>query len=295
MGKRDARIIFFGFGDVGYKCLKFMLENGYNVVAVFTHDRDAHEADWFATPESLAKQYGIPVYKPKTLKDAVWAQTVKELSPDLILSLYYRNRIPEEIFRQARLGAYNLHGSYLPSYKGRAPLNWAIINGENYTGVSLHVLEKDFDTGDIVARKKVDILPDEYVGDVQPKVSAAAVEMFSETLPKLIDSTAKRISQSSIAEKSSYFGKRTPEDSRIDFSKSAKDIRNLIRAVSRPFNGAFFDLCQRRYRIWRAGIAPKTEDLPAGQIRSIGKNEIVFAAKDAYLVSTDFEITDLPS
>ena len=294
MDSRSQRILFFGFGDVGYKCLKYMLDNNYNVVGAFTHDRDPHEKDWFETAESLALARSIPVFKPKSLKDPKWAQEVEKLSPDLILSLYYRNRIPESIFSQARLGAYNMHGSYLPSYKGRAPLNWAILNGENYTGVSLHVLEKDFDTGDIVARKKVDIAPDDYVGDVQPKVSAAAVEIFSQTLPKLLDASAERIKQSQLQGESSYFGKRCPEDSRMDFSKSAAQLRNLVRAVSRPFNGAFFDKDGRRYILWKADVEQLLPDAQAGSVLAQQPDCLKVAAKDGVLVSKDFQIIDIP-
>ena len=146
----EARIVFFGFSDVGYRCLKYLWDQGCNVVAVFTHDTDAHETEWFETPESFAKKEFIDVFKPTTLKTEKWFRKIKYMKPDLILSCYYRNFIPEEIFSQAKFGAYNMHGSYLPTYRGRAPLNWAVINGEDYTGVSLHVMEKSFDTGDIV-------------------------------------------------------------------------------------------------------------------------------------------------
>lgn len=293
MDKEGVRILFFGFGDVGGKCLKFMLENGYNVVGVFTHDRDSHESHWFEEPELLAQKYGVPVFKPKKL-DAQWAEKVAELKPDLLLSLYYRNRIPEEIFSQAKMGAYNLHGSYLPAYKGRAPLNWAIINGENYTGVSLHVLEKDFDTGDIVARKKVEFTDSDYVGDIIPRVSKAALEMFSETLPAFVSGNVAKIPQSSLSEKSSYFGKRTPEMGRIDFSQSARQIRNLVRAVSRPFNGAFFDINGKRFTLWRVDVAPNESDAKTGEILEQSPALLKIAATDGTLVSTDFSVEDLP-
>lgn len=118
--ENKPRILFFGFSDVGYKCLKLLLDKGCDVIGVFTHDTDPHEAHWFKTPESLAKENFIRVFKPTTLKTEKWFRKVKYMKPDLILSLYYRNFIPEEIFSLAKLGAYNMHGSYLPSYRGRA-------------------------------------------------------------------------------------------------------------------------------------------------------------------------------
>ncbi|MFR6032082.1 MAG: hypothetical protein ACLUKN_02225 [Bacilli bacterium] len=106
MENNDARIIFFGFSDVGYKCLKLLLDKGCNVVAVFTHDTDPHESKWFKTSESLAKENFIPVFKPSTLKTEKWFRKVKYLKPELILSLYYRNIIPEEIYSQAKNWAH---------------------------------------------------------------------------------------------------------------------------------------------------------------------------------------------
>ena len=288
----DAKIVFFGFGDVGYKCLKYMLENDCNVIAVFTHECDTHEKQWFESPETIAKKWGIDVYKPKDINTKKWIRKIKNLKPDLILSLYYRMRIPEEIFTQAQLGAYNLHGSYLPSYRGRAPLNWAILNGENYTGVSLHTLEKDFDTGDVIDRRKIDFSDDEYVGDIQPRVSKTAVDMFADNLPKILSGNVEKIPQCEFEERASYFGKRTPKDSRIDFSKKANDIRNLIRAVSRPFNGAFFDVDNIRYTVWRADIEKSDISIPEATIVECSQKKLIFSAKDALIVSTDFEISN---
>ncbi len=291
MNVKDAKIVFFGFGDVGYKCLKYLLENDYFVLAVFTHDFDSHENNWFNTPESLAKEYGIDVYKPTNLKSAKWIRKFKYINPDLILSLYYRNKIPSEIFTQAQLGAYNLHGSYLPSYKGRAPLNWAIINGEKYTGVSLHIIEETFDTGDIIAQKKIEILPNEYVADIQTKVAQEALTLFKDNLDNIILQRVQPKKQIDIKDvKASYYGKRTPQDSRIDFSKSAVEIYNLIRAVSYPFNGAFFEDEKCKYILWKADILDQKPNAPAGSIVNRTPQALQIASIDAIIQATKYEI-----
>lgn len=290
MSDSKPRILFFGFSDVGYRCLKMLLEDGCNVIGVFTHDTDPQEAHWFKTPESLAKEYGIDVFKPKTLKTEKWFRKVAYMKPDLILSLYYRNIIPEEIFSKARLGAYNMHGSYLPTYRGRAPLNWSIINGENYCGVSLHVLEKHFDTGDIVCQKKVPFTDEEYVGDIQPKIAQAAVDVLKESLPNLLAGTPTLTKQDN--SKASYFGKRTPEDGRIDFSKTAKEVFNLIRGVSKPFPGAFLDLNGLRTIIWRAHIG-KPSSAPAGTV--VSENPLTIACRDAEIVAEQTENSAIPA
>ncbi len=283
------RVLFFGFSDVGYKCLKLLLERGCDVVAVFTHDTDPHENQWFESAESLAKQNNIPVYKPKSLKAKEWEDLAKELKPDLILSLYYRNFIPPSIFKLAKLGAYNMHGSYLPAYRGRAPLNWSIINGEDHCGVSLHVLEEGFDTGDIVDQEKVQIAPDEYVGDVTPRITKAAVEVLGRSLDSLLSGNPKLKKQD--LSKASYFGKRTPEMGRIDFTKSAREVFNLVRAVSRPFPGAFFDSDGKRIVVWRGHIAEKLDCKDKGKIcgKILSKGPLKIACSDAIFEADDFD------
>lgn len=287
MANENPRIIFFGFSDVGYNSLKLLLEKGCNVVAVFTHETDPHEKQWFETAESLAKKNSIPVFSPKSLKSDEWIETVRALQPDLVLSLYYRNLIPPAIFEQARLGAYNMHGSYLPAYRGRAPLNWSIINGESYCGVTLHVMEKDFDTGDIVDRQKVEIGPQEYVGDVLPRVTKAALAVLERSLDSLLAGNPKLEKQDE--KQASYFGKRTPEDGRIDFTKSAREVFNLIRGISRPFPGAFFDNAGVKILIWRARISESVNEEAPGTI--VSENPLKIACSDKFIVSEDFEIS----
>ena len=288
MENKDKKILFFGFSDVGYRCLKYMLDEGYNVVGVFTHDTDPHEAHWFKTPESLAKENFIPVFKPQTLKTEKWYRKVKYMQPDLILSLYYRNIIPEEIFSRAKLGAYNMHGSYLPAYRGRAPLNWAIINGESYGGVSLHVLEKKFDTGAAVDQEKVEFGENEYVGDIQPRISDAALRVFTRSLESLLDGTPKTVPQD--LSKVSYFGKRTPEDGRIDFSKTAREVFNLIRGVSKPFPGAFADIGGKKTIFWRAKIGEDTNGTPSGTV--VSREPLTVACADKFIVAEETEVSE---
>ncbi len=257
MENSDKRIIFFGFSDVGYNCLKLLLDNACKVIAVFTHDRDPRENEWFPSVEELAKEAGIKVYKPSSVNTDKWIRKIRYMKPDLILSMFYRNFIPEEVISFPPLGSYNMHGSYLPSYRGRAPLNWSIINGENYCGTTLHVMGKKFDSGDIVSQEKVKFGDDEYVGEIQPRITKAAVRTLSKVLPLLLSGKAPRTKQDE--SQASYFGKRTPEDGRIDFKLSARSVYNLIRGVSKPYPGAFTDvLGHGKAVIWRASIGEKT-------------------------------------
>ncbi len=259
----SPRVLFFGYSEVGYACLEKLLERGANVVAVFTHRDDAAETEWFRSVGALAKKHGIPVYTPDSLKDPQWTTLVQDLKPDLLLSLYYRNMIPERIFSQAKLGAYNMHGSYLPRYRGRAPLNWAIIHGEDHTGVSLHVMEKSADTGDIVDQEKVTIGSRETAGDLTDRVREVAVRVLDRQLGALLAGTAPRTAQDH--SKSTYFGKRTPADGLIDWEKTSLEIFNLVRAVTRPFPGAFaFAPGGERLSVWWVEVIPSDVGVPCG-------------------------------
>ncbi len=234
------RVLFFGYSEVGYATLELLLARGVTVAGVFTHTDDGHETQWFRSVPKLAAAHGLLVFTPDSLKDPVWEEKIRALQPDLILSMYYRNMIPTRLLQLAPLGAFNLHGSYLPRYRGRAPLNWAIIHGEDHTGVSLHVMVKEADAGDLVDQEKVAIGPEERVTTVLPRVREAAVRVLERQLAALLAGTAPRTPQDhSLA---TYFGKRAPDDGRIDWNKPAHDVFNLIRAVTKPFPGAFSDV-----------------------------------------------------
>ena len=177
-----------------------------------------------------------------------------------------------------------MHGSYLPAYRGRAPLNWAIINGENFCGETLHVMEKSFDTGCIVCQKKIEIGPEDYVGEILPRVASCALDVLKESMPAILSGNPKLTPQDET--KASYYGKRTPEDGIIDFSKSAREVFNLIRAVSRPFPGAFFDAEGRRAIIWRAHIGAPT-DFEPGSI--VSTDPLSLACSDRLIIADEVE------
>jgi methionyl-tRNA formyltransferase len=234
------RVLFFGYSEVGYATLELLLARGVPIAAVITHADDPHETAWFRSVPKLAAARGLPVFTPESLKDPAWESRLRDLHPDLILSMYYRNMIPLRLLDLAPLGAFNMHGSFLPRYRGRAPLNWAILNGEDHTGVSLHVMVKEADAGDLIDQQKVPIGPDEPVSAVIPRVRDAAVGLLSRQLDALLAGRALRIPQDHT--QATYFGKRTAEDGRLDWSRSARAVYNLVRAVTRPFPGAFADV-----------------------------------------------------
>ncbi len=285
------RIVFFGYSEVGYATLDLLLRRGCNVAAVFTHEADVRETTWFRSVPKLAQDAKIPVYTPESLKAPEWEATLRELRPDLILSMYYRNMIPTRLLNLAPLGAYNMHGSYLPRYRGRAPLNWAIINGEDHTGVSLHVMVKEADAGDVIDQEKVPIGPEEPAAALTDRIRDAAVRVLERQLDLLLAGKAVRHPQDH--SKATYFGKRTPEDGRINWALPARAVFNLIRAVTRPFPGAFTDVRGARLVVWWARVLPASHvpsEATPGQVLSTAPLRI--ATADGALELTDVSWVD---
>jgi methionyl-tRNA formyltransferase len=205
-----------------------LLDSGVEVPLVVTHRDDPNETRWYASLFDFAKQKGLRVLTdpPADVGD-----------PDLIFSFYYRSMLPMSLLKRARLGAYNVHGSLLPRFRGRAPLNWAILKGETETGVTLHEMTEKPDAGRIVEQQAVPIGPDETAVEVFRKMTAAAEMVLKRSLPSLI--AGKPQFRANDVAKGSYYGRRRPEDGRIDWSRSAKEIHDLVRAVAPPFPGAF--------------------------------------------------------
>lgn len=198
---------------------------------VVTHRDDPNEARWYSSLFDFSKQRNLRVLADPSL------ETLDIGKPDLIFSFYYRSMLPMSLLRRARLGAYNMHGSLLPKFRGRAPLNWAILKGETETGATLHEMVEKPDAGRIVDQQAVPIGPDETALEVFRKLANAAEQVLKRNIQDLVN--GKSVLKPQDLSAGSYYGRRTPEDGRIDWSKSAQEIHNLVRAVAPPFPGAF--------------------------------------------------------
>jgi methionyl-tRNA formyltransferase len=262
-----TRIAVFAYSDTGHACLKFLLDRGEDVVLVVTHADDPKEPRWFDSVADLARGRGItPVILDGPRKPDAIAR-IEALRPDLLLSFYYRGILPEGLLRLPTLGAFNMHGSLLPKYRGRAPVNWAVVRGETSTGATLHVMTEKPDAGDIVDQEEVPIGPDETAGEVQAAVTAAAVKILERRLPDLKKGAAPRRPQDESA--ATTFGRRRPEDGRIDWTRSAQDVHNLVRAVTHPFPGAFTDIFGQKTFLWKTRLPHLgAHDNFPGQIRT---------------------------
>ncbi len=260
------RILVFAYHEVGYACLDELIRHGQPVTAVFTHQDDPAERIWFPSVTELARRHGIPVYAPSAVNAPEWIEHIRVLAPELILSFYYRHLLSREILALPRLGAFNMHGSLLPKYRGRAPINWAIIHGETETGVTLHRMAARPDAGDIVEQETVPIVPRDTALDVFGKVVVAARAVLARQLDNLVEGRTPRIPQDE--SQATYFGGRRPEDGRIDWRESATAIFNLVRAVTHPYPGAFTDVDRRRLFVWCA--LPRVSDRGSpGEVLSV--------------------------
>ncbi len=233
------RAVVFAYHDVGVDCLKALLAAGIQVDLVVTHEDDPNENVWFGSVSKLCAEKHIPYVTPSAPELPSLIPQLQMLHPDYIFSFYYRNMIPAEILACAKIAALNMHGSLLPKYRGRAPVNWAILHGETKTGATLHVMEIKPDAGDIVGQAEVDIGPDETATEVFTKVSQAAVKVMNTVLPQLIQGNVPR--KANPLSQGSYFGGRKPADGQIHWGQTAFEVHNLVRAVAPPYPGAFTD------------------------------------------------------
>ena len=245
------RSVVCAYSDVGYACLETLLALGAEIAAVFTHEDDPAEEVWFRSVRRLAEQSGLPVFTPERL-DADWVARLRVWEPDFLFSFYYRRLLPTAVLETARLGALNLHGSLLPRYRGRCPVNWVLINGERETGVTLHYMVARADAGDIVAQRRVPIADDDTAYTLYGKQTAAATELMREMYPRLCAGTAPRVPQDH--RQATYCGGRRPADGVIDWTRSAREIYDLVRAVTHPYPGAFTSWGGRQLLIWSAQV-----------------------------------------
>ena len=224
-----AKAVVFAYHDVGVRCLRVLLDAGVEVPLVVTHRDDPAENPWFSSVASLSRSKHI-----ETLEDP---PSLDIPETDFIFSFYYRRMLPVSVLQRAKRGAFNMHGSLLPKYRGRAPVNWAVLHGETETGATLHEMTARPDAGRIVDQEHVPIGPDETAVEVFRKVTDAAEAVLRRSIGNLL--SGKAVLKAQDLSKGSYFGGRKPADGRIDWSKSAQEIHNLVRAVAPPYPGAF--------------------------------------------------------
>ncbi len=249
-----TRAVVFAYHNVGVRCLATLLAHGVEVPLVVTQHDSPGENIWFASVAEFAAEHALETAFPEDPNEPGFAARVEALAPDFLFSFYYRRMLGARLLAAPARGALNLHGSLLPRYRGRAPVNWAVIKGERETGASLHYMTEKPDAGAVVGRQRVPILPDDTAREVFDKVTLAAELVLDAVLPGLLAGRAPGVAQDLAA--GSYFGGRRPEDGRIDWSKSAREIHDLVRGVAPPYPGAFASVDSVPLRILRTRIEP---------------------------------------
>jgi methionyl-tRNA formyltransferase len=262
--------VVFAYHDVGVNCLKALLHAGIQIDLVVTHQDDPNENVWFGSVAKLCEEQKIPCIAPNANQLIDLIPQIQKLAPDYLFSFYYRHMIPAELLACAKIAALNMHGSLLPKYRGRAPVNWAILHGETQTGATLHIMEAKPDAGDIVGQSAVSIDANETATDVFGKVSQAAVQVMNQVLPDLVQGHVPR--KPNLLAEGSYFGGRKPADGQILWQQTAKQVHDLVRAVAPPYPGAFTDWQGRRMIVARTspeGPFPAQLDLQTQGIQVV--------------------------
>jgi methionyl-tRNA formyltransferase len=279
----DAPCVLFAYHDMGYACLEALLEMGAPVIALFTHADTPGEEIWWRPCAELANSKAIPIKRPERIDDR-WVAEIAAMRPAVIYSFYYRNLLPESVLDIATVGAFNLHGSLLPKYRGRAPVNWMLVNGEREAGVTLHHMVGRADAGDIVAQRAVEISDDDDALTLYRKIVPMGAALIREYHPLIVAGRAPRHKQDLSV--GSYFGRRRPEDGRIDWRWPARRIFNLVRAVTHPYPGAYCFMDGRRLYVWRASIGREHGSCgqPGRMIGSASDGSIEIAAGEGTVV-----------
>lgn len=286
--------VAFAYHDVGCRCLQVLLAHGVDVQLVVTHADAPGEDIWFDSVADLARRYDIPVITPDDPNAPEIVQRIGSIAPDYLFSFYYRRMLGHELLAIPKCGALNMHGSLLPKYRGRVPVNWAVIHGERETGASLHYMTVKPDQGDLVDQLAVPILPDDLALDVFRKVTVAAELALHRSLPRLLDGTAPRMAQD--LSRGSYFGGRRPEDGIIDWSQPAAVIHNLVRGVAPPYPGAFCTWRGHHLRVLHTvRIPPPRPSAGRPALHVIGDRCCVECGDGAWLRLVDFKLDGAPA
>jgi len=263
----SSKAVVFAYHDIGCAGIEALLDAGYDIAAVFTHADDPKENNFYGSVAQLCARNGIPVHAPEDANHPLWVERIAKLTPDFIFSFYYRNLLSEPLLATARHGAFNLHGSLLPKYRGRAPANWVLVNGETETGVTLHRMVKRADAGAILAQQKVSIERSDTGLSLHAKLRDAASNLLRDALPQLalgkLSETAQDESQATC------FGRRTAADGKIDWKNPAEQLFNLVRAVTQPYPGAFCAVGEHKLIVWQAEVVKGNEGLAPGRVISV--------------------------
>jgi len=286
--ENKAKIVFMGTPEFAVPSLDILVKNGFNVACVVTVP-DKPQGRGLKLSQSEVKKYALehnlPILQPEKLKDEKFIKYLEELSPDIIVVVAFRI-LPREVYSLAKLGAFNLHASLLPKYRGAAPINWAIINGETKTGVTTFFLDDKVDTGNIIFQEEVDINSDETAGDLHDKLMQIGANLVLKTVRAILNNDAPRIQQSDL--KATPAPKIFKEHCKIDWNNPMEKIHNLIRGLS-PYPAAFTTYKGKIIKIYKSEKTNTKVDLLPGSVL-VTKEDLFVACNDSYLKIIELQL-----
>jgi methionyl-tRNA formyltransferase len=286
----DPRIVFMGTPEFAVASLDAILAAGYNIIAVVTAP-DKPAGRGMQPTESAVKKYaaskGLPILQPEKLKDPTFLQTLRDLHADLQIVVAFR-MLPDLVWNMPPMGTVNLHGSLLPQYRGAAPINWAVINGESLTGVTTFRLQHAIDTGNILLRESFPIGDDETAGEVHDRMKVIGAALLVRTIDGLVAGNLHETPQDP-PPNLKHAPKIVTETCRIDWNKPAREVHNLIRGLS-PFPTAFTGLDGRILKIYRSEKEMITPAVPPGTHDTDRKTYLRWATPDGYVRATELQL-----
>ncbi len=285
--KRNPRIVFMGTPEFAVASLKKLIENNYNIAGVITApDKPAGRGKKLreSAVKQFAKQYGLPVLQPVNLKSEEFNRQLKALKPDLQIVVAFR-MLPEIVWRLPEFGTFNLHASLLPDYRGAAPINWAIINGETETGVTTFFIDEKIDTGQIILQEKVPIAQEDNASSLHDKLMEVGSNLVLKTVDLIVENKVKTTAQPE-RDLPKKAPKLNSENTRINWNDKAENIHNLIRGLS-YYPGAWTQIGlqndeTKKLFIYKSRFENTGQNEPVGTIIA-GKKDMKIAVKDGYI------------
>jgi UDP-4-amino-4-deoxy-L-arabinose formyltransferase/UDP-glucuronic acid dehydrogenase (UDP-4-keto-hexauronic acid decarboxylating) len=283
------KAVVFAYHNIGMVGLEALVQEKFDIRAIFSHLDDPDENIWFGSVSEWAKKNQIPVYCPQNVNTPKWIEKIRNISPEVIFSFYYRNLLSRDILIIPSAGSFNLHGSLLPAYRGRCPINWVLVKGEQRTGVTLHYMVEEPDAGDIVGQKEVVIEFEDTAHILYQKLCMKTKELLEEVLPLIKKGIAPRVAQN--LRQGSYYGGRRPEDGKIDWGWPVMQIYNLVRAVTEPYPGAFTHLPEGETLLiwWALPEKGSVSKAPVGGLE-FEEDNVYVRASDGRLRLLDIEV-----
>lgn len=261
------KAVVLAYHNIGCVGIRALLDAGIEIAAVFTHKDDPAENIWYQSVAELCIEKNLTVYAPEDINHPLWVNRIRDMRPDVIFSFFYRRMIKKPILDIPAKGCINLHGSLLPKYRGRVPLNWVVIAGETASGVTLHYMTEKPDNGDVIAQRRFAISENDTAKNVHEMAASEAGILLREALPQIIAGTNPRTPQDD--SQATYFHGRKPVDGLIDWNKSAREVRNLVRGVTKPYPGAFSFLLGKKCTVWAATEVPGNASAAPGSVLSV--------------------------